>query len=276
MLQKKNAALVALSNLEDITLTAIEFYDLEVFLQTIPLIQDHTQSKKIASYPSIVAAIQFAQDTNCNTVTVLKNYSTKHSTANQIRHQASIMLYDYCPPNLIQVQQELLIELARTSIQSYIEKREIPNYITDDPALKRKSGVFVTLRQKKSLRGCIGRLQLDTPLFRAVQEMAIAAATSDPRFPPITQEEIEDLSFKIAILSPLKRITNDEVEVGKHGLLIAHQGRRGVLLPQVPVERGWKRETFLTNLCLKAGLKPSTWRKNPTLYAFTALEFGHE
>jgi AmmeMemoRadiSam system protein A len=274
MLQEKKAALVALSNLEDLTLTAIEFCDIDILLQSIPLIKDHAEANQTISHASVVAAVQFAQNLNSNTTTVLKSALDQGVNVNQKIHQASVMLYQYTPPVLVEAQQDTLIQLAKDAITSYITKRETPLYKTDDPAFLRKSGVFVTIRQKGALRGCIGRLQPDMPLYRVVQEIAVAAATSDPRFPPIKKEEIQGLEFKIAVLSPLQRITTDEVQVGKHGLLIAHQGHRGVLLPDVPVSRGWDRETFLANLCLKAGLPPRTWRENPTLYAFTTVEFG--
>jgi AmmeMemoRadiSam system protein A len=112
------------------------------------------------------------------------------------------------------------------------------------------------------------------PLYRVVQEMAVAAATSDPRFPPLTAEELEQTSIEISILSPLRRITDtQQVEVGTHGLVILQAGQQGVLLPQVPVENGWDREEFLENLCLKAGLPDDCWADRPTLYAFTAMVF---
>lgn len=274
MLKGKNAAMIVLSDLEDLTLTAIEYCDVEVLIQSIPLIQDHTETKANISFSSITAAVQFAQNTNSNTTTILKSAMTQSPGTKQNQYQASVMLYRYTPPDLVPAQEEELIHLAKASILNYIQTREIPAYKTEDPAFLRKSGVFVTIRQHKALRGCIGRLQSDLPLYKVVQEIAVAAATSDPRFPPIREEETDSLEFKIAILSPLRRINANEVKVGTHGLLIAHRGRRGVLLPDVPVERGWDRETFLANLCLKAGLPPQSWRENPTLYAFTTVEFG--
>lgn len=115
----------------------------------------------------------------------------------------------------------------------------------------------------------------DTLLYRVVQEMAVSAATSDPRFPPLTAEELSQIRIEISILSPLRRITDpQQIEVGTHGLMIFKDGRQGVLLPQVPVEQGWNREQFLQGLCQKAGLPASCWREGATLYAFTASVFG--
>ncbi|HKJ26467.1 MAG TPA: AmmeMemoRadiSam system protein A [Anaerolineales bacterium] len=274
MLQGKKAALIVLSNIEDLTRTAVEFCDADILLQTIPLIQERTAAIHTISHACLLTAVQFAQSLEGNTAAVLK--STPHDSArsNQNVYQSSIMLFNYTPPALSIRQQTELITLAKQSIQSFVTIKEIPKFKTEDPAFLRKTGLFVTIRQQGALRGCIGRLQADLPLYKAVQDIAVSAATSDPRFPPIESQEIDTLSFKIAILSPLRRITSTDVQVGTHGLLIAHQGRRGVLLPDVPVSRGWGREEFLTNLCYKAGLPPNAWRDNPTLYAFTTVEFG--
>jgi AmmeMemoRadiSam system protein A len=99
----------------------------------------------------------------------------------------------------------------------------------------------------------------------------------DPRFPPLSEDELEGVTIKISVLSPLKEISNaEEIEVGKHGVMIVQGGRRGVLLPEVPVSRGWDRETFLAHVCMKAGLPLDAWRNNPKLYTFTSNEFGEE
>jgi len=265
---------IAFSNLDDATLSAIEFCDIKVFLDSIPNLQKRPPGEAIVSYSPLTAALNFALEMNSNILSILKSFSDIDPDSKAKTHQASIMLWQYNPPDLSSALQKELIILAKNAIHSYILKREVPGYLPENPALLRKSGVFVTLRQNNSLRGCIGRMQADLPLYTAVQEMAIAAATADPRFPPIKAEELDQLTFKIAVLSPLKRITAEQVDIGKHGLLISHQGRRGVLLPEVPVERGWNREMFLANLCMKASLPTRVLEENPALYAFTAVEFG--
>ncbi len=132
----------------------------------------------------------------------------------------------------------------------------------------------MTLREGDELRGCIGHLRADMPLHQCVQELAVAAATSDPRFPPLTIDELDQVNVEISVLSPLYRLTDtQQIEVGTHGLVILQAGRQGVLLPQVPVEEGWDRGEFLENLCLKAGLMQNCWTKQATLYAFTAVVF---
>jgi AmmeMemoRadiSam system protein A len=112
------------------------------------------------------------------------------------------------------------------------------------------------------------------PVYRAVAETARAAAFDDNRFPPVTKEEASHLKIELSILSPALPIRAEDVEVGRHGLLISWQGRRGLLLPQVPVERGWDRTTFLEQTCRKAGLPMDAWQKEATIEAFTAEVFG--
>jgi len=173
-------------------------------------------------------------------------------------------------------QKRELIILAKRTIERYLKDQTILDYATDDPLLNQLSGVFVTLRKSGALRGCIGHITAEEPLFRGVQETAVAAATRDPRFLPVKFEEIEEISIKISVLSPLRPIDIDAIEVGIHGLMITQGGKRGVLLPEVAVERGWGREAFLENLCLKAGLPRHCWKEDPMLYSFTTQEFGED
>jgi AmmeMemoRadiSam system protein A len=114
------------------------------------------------------------------------------------------------------------------------------------------------------------------PLFKVVQECAVAAATEDPRFPPVSANELPSLRIEISVLTPLVPIRPEEVQVGRHGLMVSKGRMRGLLLPQVPVEWGWDREMFLDQTCVKAGLPPSAWRHGATLQAFTAEVFGEE
>jgi AmmeMemoRadiSam system protein A len=176
-----------------------------------------------------------------------------------------------------EARQKELIDLARRSIENFIKSGHFIDYESNDLVLNQTCGVFITLRKGEALRGCIGQMWADTPLYQTVKDTAISAATRDPRFPPVSEVELDELSIKISILSPLDLVEDvSEIEVGKHGLMIMYAGRRGVLLPQVPVERGWDRVTFLENLCVKAGLLPDTWKENPEIYSFTTLDFGEE
>jgi uncharacterized protein len=145
-------------------------------------------------------------------------------------------------------------------------------------ALSEARGVFTTLYLKRDLhrelRGCVGYVAPVAPLYRAVAETACAAAFEDSRFLPLAPEEAPRLEVSLSVLSLLFPIRSDAVEVGRHGLVISRGVRRGLLLPQVPVEQGWDRETFLDQTCRKAGLPLDAWCKDATIEAFTAEVFG--
>ncbi len=178
-----------------------------------------------------------------------------------------------------QEQRRFLLELARNSIKNYFkEGRPLLDVEVKDPALKEPRGAFVTLKRRGNLRGCIGRIVADTPLYRAVALMACEAAFRDPRFAPLRKEELKDLTIEISVLTPFKKINSvDEIEVGKHGLMIRKGWYSGLLLPQVATEYNWDRNTFLDHTCLKAGLNPGCWKEKDTqIYVFSAEVFSEE
>jgi uncharacterized protein len=142
------------------------------------------------------------------------------------------------------------------------------------PHLSDPRGVFTTLYLDGDLRGCVGYAMPIAPLYRAVSETARAAAFEDSRFLPVTEEEAPRLEVSLSVLSRLFPVQAEQVEVGRHGLVICLGARRGLLLPQVPVEYDWDRETFLEQTCRKAGLPIDAWQKGATLEAFTAEVFG--
>jgi AmmeMemoRadiSam system protein A len=185
------------------------------------------------------------------------------------------MLWRYDPPELSTEQQQELLSLARNAIADRINGSAAAAEPPVDPVLERKSGAFVTLKLDGELRGCIGHMKADQPLNEIVREMALAAAFSDPRFPPLTLEELDKSRLEISVLSPLHHITDiGKIRVGTDGLMLYQGGAQGVLLPQVPVEEGWDRDQYLQNLCGKAGLMPGCWKANAVLYTFTAEVFG--
>jgi len=128
------------------------------------------------------------------------------------------------------------------------------------------------------LRGCIGNFQPRQPLYKSIAEMAVAAASKDPRFPPLQRVDLASISLEISVLSPLEKIANvEEIEVGRDGIYLEHGYHRGVLLPQVATEYGWDRATFLEQTCHKAGLPPDAWqRPETTIYRFSAEIFNEE
>ncbi|MGB9607641.1 MAG: AmmeMemoRadiSam system protein A [bacterium] len=171
-----------------------------------------------------------------------------------------------------------LLKIARTSIEEYLRKGEIPTFSPTSPALQERKGAFVTLKKAGFLRGCIGMIEPLKPLYQTVAEMAVAAAVEDPRFYPLTLEELPLIKIEISVLSPLEKVKDvKEIEVGKHGLYIVKGFYRGLLLPQVATENNWDRETFLQHTCLKAGLTSNCWQEGDTeIYKFSAEVFGEE
>ena len=167
----------------------------------------------------------------------------------------------------------LLLKLAHESIASAIEGREV-SLTPPSPHLAEPRGVFTTLYYLGNLRGCVGFAVAVAPLYRAVEETAQAAAFDDTRFPPLTRDELPEIEISLSILSPLQPIRPEEIEVGRHGLAISLAGRRGLLLPQVPAERGWDRITFIEQTCHKAGLPADAWQRGARIEAFTAEVFG--
>ncbi len=169
-----------------------------------------------------------------------------------------------------------LLTLARSTLESYFATGKTPDMRPGRPELHQPAGAFVTLHRGEDLRGCIGLIEPEGPLYRTVERCAVSAAVEDFRFDPVTAEELPEISIEISVLSALK-IADDvsEVKVGKHGLYMVRGHRRGLLLPQVAADYGWDRETFLTQTCHKAGLSGDAWRDpGTTIYIFEAQVFS--
>jgi AmmeMemoRadiSam system protein A len=174
-------------------------------------------------------------------------------------------------------EQKELLKIARAAIIAHVSGGMPPTVESTLPGLSVKSGCFVTIKKQGELRGCIGNFVSDNQLFLLIQEMAISAATRDPRFYPMKTPDLADFKLNISVLSPLKKIdTVEEIVVGKHGIYIIKNSNRGVLLPQVAKEYGWDRETFLKHTCLKAGLPENAWQKDCEIYIFSAQVFGEK
>jgi AmmeMemoRadiSam system protein A len=168
-----------------------------------------------------------------------------------------------------------LLAIAKKSVEAKLSGRAIPRSSPASPALREKCGAFVTLTKSRKLRGCIGYILPVKPLHETVSDAAIQAATSDPRFPPVGEEELSQIAFEISVLTPLVRVDDPtQVEVGKHGLYIKKGMNAGLLLPQVATDHGWDRETFLEQTCAKAGLPPDAWREDAEIYVFSAEVFA--
>jgi AmmeMemoRadiSam system protein B/AmmeMemoRadiSam system protein A len=171
-------------------------------------------------------------------------------------------------------EKEKLLVIARQTIAQLLETGTVPLFEVSEPNLFQERGCFVTLKKHGELRGCIGNLVPVRPLYLTVQNVAISAAISDSRFPPVTKEELKDISVEISVLSPFELIEDvSEIEVGRHGLVIVKGQNQGVLLPQVATEQNWDLDEFLRQICLKADLSEDAWQEGAQLYVFTAEVF---
>lgn len=169
-----------------------------------------------------------------------------------------------------------LLTIAREALASYFKDGKIKEFAVHSANLQEKRGAFVTLTKEGQLRGCIGRIVSDTALYKVIAEYAVHAAINDSRFPPVTTSELKDITIEISVLTPFEKVKDiKEIEVGKHGLMITKGFNSGLLLPQVPGEYGWDRETFLKHTCLKAGLAHDAYKDTDSiLYKFSAIVFS--
>jgi len=172
-----------------------------------------------------------------------------------------------------------LLKIARQTLEEYICNDQVPDFdshqISD--GLKRETGAFVTLKSGGVLRGCIGRFEANTPVYRLIVQMAIASATQDMRFPPVTEEELDDITIEISILTPMKKVDSiDEIELGTHGVYIRQGNSAGTLLPQVPIKFGWTKAEFLGHCARdKAGIGWEGW-KEAEVYSYKAIVFNEK
>ena len=174
-------------------------------------------------------------------------------------------------------EKDALMQIARGSVETAVRERK--TYLVGAvvfPRLQEARGAFVTLKEHGELRGCIGYITPIKSLAETVRDVAAYAALEDSRFTPVTTQELPLLEYEISVMSPLRRVLNiKEIKVGKHGLIMKQGDIEGILLPQVPVEEHWDRDTFLAETCLKAGLPRDAWKDDDTdIFMFTALVFG--
>lgn len=170
-----------------------------------------------------------------------------------------------------------MLELARRAIAEAVSLQEPVQVIPQNEVLAEKHGVFVTIHAHGRLRGCIGVVEAFEPLGESVARCAASAALHDPRFSPVRPEELPDLNLEISVLSIPEPIRPENIEIGKHGLLVTQGVKRGLLLPQVAVEHRLSRENFLEETCRKAGLKAEAWQEPETqILGFTCEVFSEK
>ena len=243
----------------------------------------------------VVVAIMTAKQLGHDSLSVLKHTNSAEVTGKMVKgiwtvgySSCAIDSSDTLPAQdkngegamFNKVQRKRLIDIARSSIEQYLKTGKKIELTENDPVFVRELGAFVTLNEHGELRGCIGHMIGDGPLYLTIRDMAIEAAVHDPRFPPVTVSELKDIGIEISVLSPLERVYSaDKIEMGKHGVLVRRGFSSGVFLPQVATETGWSKEEFLSQLCAqKAGLSPDAWKDPATeIYIFSAEVFSeHE
>jgi hypothetical protein len=233
----------------------------------------------------IVIGLWLATEMGYNNVEVLSQTNSALVTGKAVKGEwtvgyTSCAVFKSREENMLDIaQRKKLLILARKTIDNYLKTGKKLDSIETNLLLNQKMGAFVTLTQNGQLRGCIGNLIGRQPLYLTIRDMAIEAATDDPRFKSLTQAELKDVRIEVSVLSPLERINSvDKIELGKHGVLVRKGMHSGVFLPQVATETGWSKEEFLNNLCSqKAGLSAHAWQdKNVELYIFSAQVFSEK
>lgn len=240
----------------------------------------------------VVTAIILAKELGHNKIKVLKQTDSAEVTGKKVKgtwtvgyascaiDQPKAGLAQSKEKNMLNnVQRKKLLELARNTIEAYLKTGKKPELSESDPLLNKTMGAFVTLNAHGQLRGCIGNLIGAGPLYLTIRDMAVEAATHDPRFNPVELSELKNIEIEISVLSPMERITDpDKIDLGIHGVLVRRGFNSGVFLPQVATETGWSKEEFMNNLCLhKAGLPKDAWKDKATeIYIFTAEVFSEK
>ena len=170
-----------------------------------------------------------------------------------------------------------LLTIARSALELYLKDNSFPKYNENEinPANQNKVGAFVTLYKKGELRGCIGHIDSDNPLYRTIQSLTISSATKDHRFKSVNHDELPDIEIEISVLTPMKKISSiDQIEIGRHGIYIKKGYQTGTFLPQVANETDWTVEEFLGKCARdKAHIGWDGWR-DADLYTYEALKFS--
>jgi len=233
----------------------------------------------------IVAAMIAAERLSANRAKLLKYANSGDVTGDRSRvvGYSAFALYKAAPTSstappftLTPKEKQELLSVARKSVETAVRERKSYEPAAGSTALQQDRGAFVTITKNGELRGCIGYVSPMQPLIETVRDVAALAALRDIRFPPVTAAELGELQYEVSVLSPFRRVLDvKEIRVGQHGLLMRNGGYEGVLLPQVPVEQGWNRKTFLEETARKAGLPASAWKDDDTdIFLFSALVFN--
>jgi len=274
------------NQMDALTLQAIKEIDPKKFFEG-----NVSRKMEMCGFVPVTTALLYARLRGINHVEVLKHANSGDTSGDKSRvvGYSSVIFYsnllgeakaqDGQAGVLNQAQQKELLRIARQSMETYVKTGKAPDISSKDVRLNEVQGAFVTIRKHGELRGCIGNIIGQEPLAQTVRDMAVAASSQDPRFPPMTVAELKDVDLEISVLSRPRRVKDaSEIQLGRDGVIVSEGGHQGVFLPQVADETGWSKEEFLSELCSqKAGLPPDAW-KNPdtALYVFTADVFAEK
>jgi hypothetical protein len=232
---------------------------------------------------AVVSTVILSKELGYNNIEVLNHTNSALVTGNNkdgswvVGYAASVLYRKEDKSMLNSSEKKRLLEIARSTIENYLKTGKALEIKASEPNLLKPGGAFVTLNENGQLRGCIGNMSAKTPLFITVRDMAIQAATEDPRFSPLKAQELNKIKIEVSALSPLEKVDSAEaIQLGTHGVLVRRGFNSGVFLPQVARETGWSKEEFLSNLCThKAGLEAGAWKdKSTELYIFSAQVFS--
>jgi len=243
--------------------------------------------RSMCGYGAVTATMIAAKRLGADKVKILKYANSGDTAGDRSRVVGYLSAAFYKEKNGIQgdknmlneKQKKKMLRIARDSIAHYLKTGKRLEVKEGDPVLNREMGAFVTLHEHGRLRGCIGNIVGRGPFYLTVRDMAVEAATRDPRFPPVTLEDMKGIDIEVSALSPLEKIEDPEkIVMGKHGVVVRSSFASGVYLPQVATEAGWNREQFMNSLCgQKAGMAPDAWKKGGCdIYTFTAEVFGEK
>ncbi len=275
------------NNVDHQTLQAIEEWDYLSLSRNFALWERGTQTWEACGGGLIVAAMIAAERLGATHAQILKYANSGDATADKTRvvGYGAVAITRAGPEevkksadfSLTGNEKGALMKIARTAVETAVRERKM--YLVgaiELPRLAEARGAFVTLKEHGELRGCIGYITPMKSLAETVRDVATYAALEDSRFTPVTTQELPLLEYEISVLSPLRRVLEiKEIKVGKHGLIMKQGDIEGLLLPQVPVEEHWDRDTFIQQTCLKAGLPRDAWKDDDTdIFMFTALVFG--
>jgi hypothetical protein len=256
-------------SMDNLTLSYIENMDIGGLYQAII-----SGKCEMCGYGPVITAMLIAEKLGKTQVKILKYANSGDVTGDASRVVGYASIAFYGETQYSGRERAELLRIARKAIESYVRYGQTPIFEVTDPKLLEKKAAFVTITEGGHLRGCIGTTRAVQPLYLAVRDAAISAAVRDPRFAPLSIDELDKIHLEISVLSEPEEIKSiDEIEVGKHGLIIEKNDHSGLLLPQVATDYGWDRNTFLDETCRKAGLEKGCWKEGARIWIFEAEVF---